>query len=139
MRTYATLIYADALLAKQYQGADFWATHTSGDRQSALDTASLQFDVWCTDLPTEDPSPEWLQVATCLQALYILRLDHDTTYPREHMTLGLSKDEDGNVFDHGFAPMPLCSAVVALMEANGVTVTPPEQTPRVSTTLTIRS
>lgn len=120
--TYTDIPFADDFLAGQYQADQYWGQAGDVLKASCLTTASRQISLFASDLPTD--APDWLKEATCHQALYLLRLAHDTTFPRQHLTLGLSRDEDGNTFDYGYAPQILCPATIRLLRTNGATIDP---------------
>lgn len=123
--SYTDIDYADAFLLTQYQADEYWAPALDVLKTSCLSTASRQLAMYSEGLPADGvDAPTWLKDATCHQALYLLRLSHDTTYPRLYLTLGLTEDEDGNKFDHGYSAQVLCPAAIRILRNNGVTILP---------------
>jgi hypothetical protein len=66
-------------------------------------------------------TPEWLQDATCEQALYLLNLGKDPTQADKKTTLGVAST-NGTVFDKSFAADILAPATVRIIRTNGGTV-----------------
>lgn len=116
LNSYTDVSFADAYFARRAFSSQW---HSCNEREVYLHTASMMIATYAT-WPEIDgvTTPEWLQEATCEQALYLLNLGKDPTQADKKTTLGIVST-DGTVFDKSFSADILSPAAVRLIKANG--------------------
>lgn len=71
-----------------------------------------------------DGAPDFIQRATCEEALYIANLGKDPARAVDVLTLGIVKTDDGTTFDHRFKADVLGVTVRRILSANGGEIAP---------------
>lgn len=122
----AKFSFTDTAFADEYFSRRAFASqwHACTEREAYLHTASMMIATYAS-FPESDTTetPEWLQDATCEQALYLLNLGKDPTQADKKTTLGVAST-NGTVFDKSFAADILAPATVRIIRTNGGTVSP---------------
>ena len=127
--------FADVVFAEQYFSkrvfVDNW--HNCQNKEAFLNTASGMIADFCTFTDANAdlidytngkmPVPEWLQRATCEQALYLINLGKDPTQADKKTTLGVAST-DGTVFDKSFSADILGIACRRIISDNGGAISP---------------
>lgn len=122
-------MFADVSFADEYfsQRAFAGSWQTAEGKEQYLNLASDLIAEFCQfyddfGVPCDyssDDAPDWLQVATAEQALYLLNLGKDPTQADKKTTLGIVRTDDGTTFDKSFSADMLSPRTIRIITRNG--------------------
>ena len=125
MKSFADIDFAENYFAKRVF-VEKW--ESCQNKAGYLCTASRMIADFCTFTDANDdlidytagniPAPDWLQRATCEQALYLVNLGKDPLQADKKTTLGIAST-DGTVFDKSFAADIIGINCRRIITANG--------------------